>query len=322
MLLVLGSSEERSINDVLLRCNLRKIKWFRLNGEDFPYGTTIKFNPVTGACHLVDHHGCKVDLNEITSVWYRRRGSPKISKELSQGERDFISKEFAATINAIYYRLSNRFWANDFLAENRAQNKCEQLYVAKKSGLRCPKSLITTIPDQARDFSRKFARVITKAINQSGIIREEGTEPSLIYTNVVTREMMEKVDDVRHAPTLFQEYIEKEIELRVTIVGESLFAVAIDSQASEKTSIDWRHYDLENTPHYPYKLPDEVQSQLLLFMRSLNLQFGAIDLIKERDTGHYYFLECNSGGQWGWIEQLSGFPITERLVDLFEEATS
>jgi len=46
-----------------------------------------------------------------------------------------------------------------------------------------------------------------------------------------------------------------------------------------------------------------------------DLQFSALDVLITPD-GEYVFLELNSSGQWGWIENHTRLPLTETLVNL------
>ena len=45
-----------------------------------------------------------------------------------------------------------------------------------------------------------------------------------------------------------------------------------------------------------------------------------MDLIRGQD-GALYFLEANPSGQWGFVEMLTGCPITEKIVDLLESSS-
>lgn len=174
---------------------------------------------------------------------------------------------------------------------------------------------MTQDPDCARAFYAKHdGAVLCKAISQSGHVPEDKTRSSRqIYANVIAADAAEEFERVRFAPTLFQRYVEKDYELRVTVVGNAIFAAAIESQRSERSKIDWRRYDTKNTPYYPYRLPDEVEQAILNLMRQLGLEYGAIDLIRTT-TGEYVFLEVNPGGQWGWVESLTGHPINEAIA--------
>ena len=117
------------------------------------------------------------------------------------------------------------------------------------------------------------------------------------------------------APVMAQEYVPKKLELRVTIVGEKIFTCAIYSQGSEKTKIDWRHYDSEKVKHEIFKLPKEIEHKILLFMKEAGLKFGAIDMILT-PKDEFVFLEVNPSGQFGWIEDLTGMPISKSIAEL------
>jgi glutathione synthase/RimK-type ligase-like ATP-grasp enzyme len=122
-------------------------------------------------------------------------------------------------------------------------------------------------------------------------------------------------DAVRYLPTIFQAYVPKDVELRITVVGQQVFAVAIHSQQTQHTRHDWRHYDLSHTPHTLHELPEQVRHRCLQLVDRLGLCYGAIDLILTPD-GRYVFLEINPSGQYLWLEKLMGLPISDAICDL------
>lgn len=54
---------------------------------------------------------------------------------------------------------------------------------------------------------------------------------------------------------------------------------------------------------------------LLRFMSSIDLRYGAIDLI-ETPNGEFVFLEVNPSGQWGWITTLAHLPVAEAVAKM------
>lgn len=46
----------------------------------------------------------------------------------------------------------------------------------------------------------------------------------------------------------------------------------------------------------------------------LGLRFGALDFLVT-PSGEWYFLEVNPNGQWAWIEQETGLPISSAIAD-------
>lgn len=111
-----------------------------------------------------------------------------------------------------------------------------------------------------------------------------------------------------------QRKVEKDFEIRVTAVGERLFPCKIESQHTDRTRIDWRRYDIPNTPHSTFELPRDISDKLLEMMRIFGIHFVAFDLAVTPD-GKFVFFEMNPAPQWVWIEELTGLPITDAIID-------
>lgn len=123
------------------------------------------------------------------------------------------------------------------------------------------------------------------------------------------------------APILFQEYVEKETEIRVTVIGGSVFAAEIDSQSSLEGKDDWRKAGPGSLKTNPVQLPKSLSDKCLQIVKELGLNFGTIDLIKT-PNGCYVFLELNPNGQWGWLEEATGESYTDALVQNLDAARS
>ena len=113
---------------------------------------------------------------------------------------------------------------------------------------------------------------------------------------------------------LFRSYIEKFLELRITIVGKKIFCCSIDSQKKESTKIDWRKLDLHDLKHEIYTLPENISQKLIKLIRKMNLIYSAIDMILT-PQGDYVFLEVNPSGQYEWIEKMTGLEITKSIAE-------
>jgi glutathione synthase/RimK-type ligase-like ATP-grasp enzyme len=122
------------------------------------------------------------------------------------------------------------------------------------------------------------------------------------------------LDRIGPEPYLIQHFIDKAHDIRVVVVGEELFAVAIDSQVRVETSVDLRAGgSLRDLPHRQVDLPRRVRGALLRLCASLHLRFAAIDLVIDHG-GRHWFLELNPNGQWAWLEEAAGVQVTEALV--------
>lgn len=152
--------------------------------------------------------------------------------------------------------------------------------------------------------------VIYKPLTWGVVELEEGCSGTIYASQIVSSKNI--LDGVKFAPGIYQARIAKYRDIRVTIFGEKIFAVAIDSSSTK--SVDVRR-DLLNLEHTPIILPEQLEISCRLIMKKYNLLYGAIDLIETKD-GEYLFLELNPNGQWGWIEKKTGLPLSNALADL------
>lgn len=172
-------------------------------------------------------------------------------------------------------------------------NKLEVLYYAKfNCGLDIPATYITT----SSFHLPQSKTLITKGISDN--ISGESLKDSISFesqTNIVD---LNEINFTNSFPSLFQEYIIKEFEIRVFYWKKHFYPLAIKSQNNEKTKIDFRNYDSEKpNRNIPIKLPKELLKKLKKLFTILDLNSGSIDLILEKDTKKYIFLEINPVGQ-------------------------
>lgn len=188
-----------------------------------------------------------------------------------------------------------------------------QLRLAARVGLKTPATLVTNQREELIEFYHKHeGNIIAKPFYRTFV--ESDTGYDTILTSKVSRDDLKKNNGLELTPVIFQEYIEKMYELRVTCVGDNVFAAKIDSQASEKTRVDWRNYDFEKVRHTAYDLPVHIKDRCLDLSKELGLKYGAMDFIVTPNN-EYVFLENNPNGQWLWIENLTDLPISLSIAN-------
>ena len=64
-----------------------------------------------------------------------------------------------------------------------------------------------------------------------------------------------------------------------------------------------------------FDITDEFSRNCVKLVKSLGLEYGAIDFILDKDN-RPVFLEVNPTGDWYWIERKVRLPITRAMVDL------
>lgn len=268
-----------------------------------------------------------ISLKNISVVLYRRWQYPyqfQISKDKILNEA-IVSNLFNESIeirNLLFEELKDAVW---FPSPKRvAINKLLMLKEAKRVGLRVPDTIVTTEKKQLIRFVKSHNnRVITKAIgNYLPVTSSDGTTFNPIFTKIIN------IDDIRASTastfsnSLFQEYLPKAFELRIFYFNNKFFSTALMSQHNEITQIDSRVTEnLRGSKLVPYKLPRNIEKQLISFLKNVELNTGSIDMIVTPD-GDFYFLEINPVGQIAGYSRRTGQCmerfIAEQLIKIDE----
>ncbi len=103
--------------------------------------------------------------------------------------------------------------------------------------------------------------------------------------------MVEQAHRIAATTHLFQEFLEKQCDLRVTLIGDEVFVTEI-YPLSEHTRVYYRadYRALRYASHEG--LPETVREALLAINRAYHLVYSAMDLVYTPD-GRYVFLEVN-----------------------------
>ncbi|MDI7174870.1 MvdC/MvdD family ATP grasp protein [Leptospira santarosai] len=312
--LIITNKEDVTVDFVVDKLITLRAEYFRLNTEDFGSALSIKIDPTKRQILIKDNYKNEItDLSSFDSVYYRRPKLPENPLNLTSGEVKFYSQEMNVVLEYISYFLENKRWLNKIENIRKTENKINQLTVAQNIGFSIPNSIITNMPAEAEIFiTNNIGKSILKPL-KVGFIEEKQYSSKIVYTNEVNQHFRDNINRVSLLPVYLQDKIEKKFDIRVTIVGEMIFAAQIDSQTNDVSKIDWRA-SKEILPHVQIQLPTLIKEYCLNLMKHFELNFSAIDLILD-ENNNYVFLEINPNGQWAWIEQLLNYPISLSIAN-------
>lgn len=247
------------------------------------------------------------DLREVDSVWYRKPfgfsqtyGFLEHIKDPVQ--RVVVDKEAHDTVDSICMLLADKFWVNHPSAISKARLKPYQYAVAKRLGMPVLPTLVTSDPDEARQFCAQGPAVF-KPITVSNM--EYGDEYFMIETTLMTEALVGSLDLIRSQPIILQRFVEKSSELRVTCIGDELFVARQVPDESTVDTVDWRSLQ-ESGSRYEidFVLPDSIKETIKKLLKEFNLGFAAMDFVVDT-RGMIYFLEVNPNGQWlGYTDEI------------------
>ena len=284
-------------------------------------------NPLTGGVTVDGRH---IAWSEVRSAWLWRPwyGNSRPDHPESQLEpqaSQFFRAQWGKFHQGLTLMLSKAgvFCVNPMPQGRATEEKIWQFELARRLGLKVPETLLTTDLSAARDFyDMHRGDIIYKPLAMT--LFERPSEPgrerfATVYANRVKREQLLDENRFLPSPCLFQAYVPKQFELRITLIGQHAFAVKIDASASDRARLDWRRYDYENTRYSRFDLPGEIAAKLTALLQELGLVYGAVDMIVT-PNGEYVFLEVNPNGQYYWLEQMTAAPLTANLARMLMTA--
>jgi len=260
-----------------------------------------------------------INSSEITGYWYRR-GRINLFREWIDGFEVELSScvnefnkilgfELAILRDAIYYFFSTKKKVNDYLTSDA--NKLKNLVLAKKAGLKIPDTRIYTNKKRLKDELSKSKSII-KPMYAGGfsVDRYAFGGP----TKLIKVEDLENSEE-RIFPSLTQSYIEKAYELRIFYLNGDCYSCAIFSQNDPKTKVDFRNYNREKGNRTsPYNLPTSMKTKIKIFMDSVDLNCGSLDIIVTKQK-EYVFLEVNPIGQFFQVSFPCNYFLDEKIVN-------
>lgn len=310
MILLISSKYDITSQSVSRWLSKLKADYFILNTEDFN-----SLNSFSLSDNDINIKINGIDFSDVDTVWHRRGRLRHIPKELNGlgSYSEYLKKEEDALIKSIeLYLKSSTNYIGSYIKE--VENyKLYNLSKAKEVGLKIPKTLVTTSKSELSDFIHNKTS-ISKDIRYSVNIKTQSKYISSIGTFIVQTEDLELLEE-NFAPTLVQELIQKEFEIRVFFFDNTFYVMAIFSQDDEKTKLDYRNYNEEKQNRcVPFILPNRIKNKLTAFAKKVNIRTGSIDIIYTT-LGEYIFLEINPMGQLDWVSKNCNYHIEKDIAN-------
>lgn len=260
-----------------------------------------------------------VDYNAIGSCYLNGRTmlalpSGEMNKDLRKQTQDILDNDAQKILGCLLEGLKEkRSFGNPPFNDSRL-SKLSVLDAAKRIGLDIPKTAIVSARSQLIQLQQDWGRIITKTMDQSISVFTEEVIIDGQCTQEITEDTIAKMAD-HFYPSLIQQLVEKVFEIRAFFFRDMVYAIAIFSQADQRTVIDWRRNQTTViTRQVPFELPADLKQNIRLLMTDLKLNYGSADLIFTKE-GRYVFLEINPYGQYGFLSAAGNFYIEKQIAE-------
>lgn len=274
------------------------------------YSNTTEFYRVDVDCFgeykfNIDNEGWRISNGKqsicsknVRSIYYRKPILPSLN-EYDPQYHLMIQRDIIAVINGIADSFSGKVLTRPSLLR-KSENKVYQLMYASKNKWTIPVSYIGNNSETCKCYEKDLS--IIKPLTTG---KTYGRNSCEIYQT----SMFRGAGEIDITPIYLQRYIEKSFEVRITIVGHSVYPVKIET----KNKIDWRA-DYENHRYTLIDCPNEIIEKCFQMMKDFSLSFGAFDFIVTPEN-KWVFLEINPNGQWLWLEKCLNLDISQKILE-------
>ena len=316
MILALASGDDPCVELVRRAVLARGGELFALDTGQFPTAALLRLEPERWAEARLGVGASSLSIGEVSAIWIRHftpgAGLPTdLEPALDRACRSQSSAALWALVESLPV-----FTLDPPEVLLQAPLKPRQMQLARAAGLDVPRTLLTNDPAAVRAFAALCPTgIVTKLVSSSlSVDGSDGREP--IYTRRVEPGELASLEGLDLCPMLFQERVEKALELRITVVGSQMFTAAVDPTTSALGADDWRRDRALLKSFRPYRdLPEAVGARLFALLDRLGLDFATVDLILTPD-GRYVFLEVNTISFFSFVELATSLPISGAVADL------
>ncbi|TQE15804.1 ATP-grasp ribosomal peptide maturase [Streptomyces ipomoeae] len=286
----------------------RVVPVVRLDPADFPETVTVaarvEGSGLTGQIRTATR---VASLDGIRSVYWRRPGPYSAPEGLDGQDAHWCADQARYGLGGILAALPYARYINHPRRNRAAEYKPAQLSTAAQCGLHVPPTLLTNDVEQARRFIRDHGPAVYKPLYNSDYTdQDSGIGLTVWVEEVATADLDSGVGLTMH---LFQQRVDKVADIRLTAVGDQLFAVRIDGSPG----LDWRrHYD--DLSYTLIDTPPDVAKGVRTYLAAFGLVYGAFDFGLDV-AGRWHWYECNPNGQFAWFPEPITRQITAALAD-------
>lgn len=310
MLLIVSNKDDLAADFMITRLEELSLDYFRLDSED---AVSLNYSvncDSSGSDVVLRGEARGFSRAQVGAVWYRRAIYPVGLEGIADDFKRFAAQELRHLLEGLLPETDDVIWVNPIGATERAERKVRQLVLAPLYGLQIPPTIISGDSNELRAFAKHHRRIICKPISQ-GLVATRSQ-----WSSVHTWEVM--ADDLAEIaacgfPTLLQELVPKGVDIRLTLIGDRAFPVAIETEPG--ADIDWRS-SRNQLVYRPCSLPEIVIDNCKKFLAALGLVYGAFDFVQSPE-GELFFLEVNPAGEWAWLELQLGLPLRDAFIHLF-----
>lgn len=288
------------------------IDYVKITEEDIPLNFHFEFKIGKVNDSILHIGNRKVIPDEIKMVLFRYFDLKFLNFYSGGIYQMYFAQQWYQAFNCLPIAL-DALWINNPQRTFDAENRLNQLLLAQKIGFSIPETLITNEMEAAKKFFKRFRKsTIVKVLHHHEIYLNQRSYRFL--TNNIETSHLSKFDELTYAPVIFQEKIENDSEIRVTVVNDKTFSCRISTIQEKRNFSDLHKIKEKELIFSEINIGKKMEKLCINLNRKLGLLVSSIDFVQGKN-GELFFLEINPIGDWNWIEKHTNLQITKSLFD-------
>lgn len=296
--LVLGSENDCHAQHMMASCENHGLNPILFDTADFPTSNSISWNPSSSKNSLKINQK-RVRFAQIKSVFWSTISSVTISENLSENQQQISISDSISTLRTFLSEPKIK-WVNSWAVFDSHRVKPRQLERASMLGATIPETFIGNDSKRILAFVKQYKPAIFKPVYG-------GAHSMMIEEDMLSPLRLERV--LQFAPVTIQRFIPG-TNIRTYVIGDHVYSAEIVS-----SNADFRTES--NPEHIPFEPPPSISQLAKRVTKGLGMYWTAIDWRRD-ETGKYYFLEANPSPMFIHFEKVTGYPITEKLIELLK----
>ncbi|NJL46276.1 MAG: hypothetical protein HC929_00650 [Leptolyngbyaceae cyanobacterium SM2_5_2] len=262
-----------------------------------PSQMQLTWEPARGHGVMTLPTGKCLTAAEVSSVYWRQLLDARVPNGGNAYPHHIAVNDTMGLLRT-WLQIDSIRWINSWSAFQFHREKPRQLATVHQLGVRIPATLVSNCPGQIQAFAQRYDQLIFKPVYG-------GAHTQFVTDKHLQSERLHNV--LKLSPVTIQAYVPG-TNIRTYVMGDEVYSAEIQSP-----DLDFR---TDAAAHLiPHSLPEDIVEQSRQIARALLLTWTAIDwrLTPGED---YTFLEANPSPMFLHFEKVTGFPISQKLVEL------
>ena len=306
MIVLFCTANDPYFNQLKKWLNFYNCDYIEIDLDQLSYSNfQVNYKNNASSIHLKLSDCITIDLQAVPLFFYRSGWPQMKTIEECNFEipiaNSYFEMEQEALLEAVFLSIQPKTigWI-----KNAPLSKTHQNSLALKVGLNVPNQILANRREEVASFFEESV-FVSKAIQEN--VCEIG-EKHFFIQRVAKVKLAEL--PAHFELSLFQEYIDKEIELRCFYLNGKSYCI---SNTGHSENVDIRD-NIHEQYQAKFQLSKANEIKIQELMKGLGLLAGSIDLIISKD-GRLYFLEINTQGQYNAMSYFGNYNIDKKLAE-------